>query len=31
MAEERYGHPDRLVDRMAHIVAAVEQAGPRSR
>jgi hypothetical protein len=31
MAEERYGHPDQLVDRMAHIVAAVEQAGPRSR
>jgi hypothetical protein len=28
-AEERYGHPNRLVDRMAHIVAAVEQAGPR--
>ena len=29
MAEDRYGHPDRLVDRMAHIVAAVEKAGPR--
>ena len=29
VAEERYGHPDRLVDRMAHIVAAVEKAGQR--
>ncbi|HEY2564805.1 MAG TPA: hypothetical protein VGI44_13905 [Acidimicrobiales bacterium] len=29
MAEDRYGHPDRLVDRMAHIVASVEKAGPR--
>jgi hypothetical protein len=27
MAEEQYGHPDQLVDRIAHIVAAVEQAG----
>jgi hypothetical protein len=31
MAEERYGHPDQLVERMAHIVAAVEEVGPRSR
>ena len=31
MAEERYGHPDQLVERMAHVVGAVEQAGPRSR
>jgi hypothetical protein len=31
MAQERYGHPDQLVDRMAHIVASVEQAGRRSR
>jgi hypothetical protein len=29
MAEDRYGHPERLVDRMAQIVAAVEKAGPR--
>jgi hypothetical protein len=30
-AEDRYGHPDRLVDRMAHIVSAIEQAGTRQR
>jgi hypothetical protein len=27
MAEERYGHPDHLVDRMAHILASIEDAG----
>jgi hypothetical protein len=31
MAEARYGHPDRLVDRMAQIIAVVEQAGPHTR
>jgi hypothetical protein len=31
MADERYGHPDQLVDRMADIIAVVEQAGPRTR
>jgi hypothetical protein len=31
MAEDRYGHPGQLVDRMAHITASVEHAGPRRR
>jgi hypothetical protein len=30
MAEDRYGHPDQLVDRMAHILSSVEGAGPRT-
>jgi hypothetical protein len=29
MAEDRYGHPDHVVDRMAHIVATIEEAGRR--
>jgi hypothetical protein len=31
MADDRFGHPDQLVDRMANIIAAIEQAGPRTR
>jgi hypothetical protein len=31
MADDRYGRPAQLVDRMADIVAAVERAGPHPR